>query len=161
VRAARPSRVTAESAAPVVLPPVPPISPPALTSREAQLLAALVSDPAASSAALGRGLGIAAGTVRKALGALRAKLGARPDADGVALVALARAGCSPTRPRLVREDRGDLVGVAADAARPCGWSTAGGMYGGSPQPTTQATVAQEADAKHGEQATDHRRVRGG
>jgi DNA-binding CsgD family transcriptional regulator len=90
VRAARPSRVTAESAAPVVLPPVPPISPPALTPREAQLLAALAADPAASSAALGRGLGIAAGTVRKALGGLREKLGAGKDADGAALVALAR-----------------------------------------------------------------------
>jgi len=64
---------------------------PVLTPREAQLLAALAADPAASSAALGGGLGIAAGTVRKALGALRAKLGAGADADGATLVALARA----------------------------------------------------------------------
>jgi len=50
----------------------------------------LAADPAASSAALGSSLGIAAGTVRKALGALREKLGAGKDADGAALVALAR-----------------------------------------------------------------------
>jgi len=66
------------------------VSAPVLTPREAQLLAALAADPAASSAALGGGLGIAAGTVRKALGALREKLGAAKDADGTALVALAR-----------------------------------------------------------------------
>jgi len=77
-----------------------PLPPPTLTPREAQLLAALATVPAASSAALGRGLGIAAGTVRKALGALRAKLGAGQDADGAALVALAR-------------ERGLLVGEAA------------------------------------------------
>lgn len=71
------------------VPPAPVLSP-ALTSREAQLLAALAADPAASSAALGSCLGIAAGTVRKALGALREKLGAEKDADGAALVALAR-----------------------------------------------------------------------
>jgi len=71
--------------------PLVPASVPTLTPREAQLLAALAADPAASSAALGLGMGIAAGTVRKALGALRAKLGAGPDADGAALVALARA----------------------------------------------------------------------
>jgi len=71
--------------------PIASASAPTLTPREVQLLAALATDPAASSAALGRGLGIAAGTVRKALGALRAKLGAGQDADGAALVALARA----------------------------------------------------------------------
>jgi DNA-binding CsgD family transcriptional regulator len=67
--------------------PVAPVQ--ALTPREAQLLAALAADPAASSAALGGGLGSAAGTVRKALGALRAKLGAGRDVDGATLVALA------------------------------------------------------------------------
>jgi len=72
------------------------VSTPALTPREAQLLAALAADPAASSAALGGGLGIAAGTVRKALGVLREKLGAGTDADGAALVALARARGLPT-----------------------------------------------------------------
>jgi len=88
----RPRRALPEPLHPVVARPVPlaPASVPALTPREAQLLAALAADPAASSAALGRGLGLAAGTVRKALGALRAKLGAGPDADGAALVALAR-----------------------------------------------------------------------
>ncbi len=69
--------------------PIPIVPALALTPREAQLLAALAADPGASSAALGGGLGIAAGTVRKALGALRAKLGAGQDADGAALVALA------------------------------------------------------------------------
>ncbi len=98
--AKRPRRALPAPTAPVVARPVPLAPPSALTPREAQLLAALVADPAASSATLGGGLGIAAGTVRKALGALRAKLGAGPDADGAALVALGRA-------------RGLLVGEAA------------------------------------------------
>jgi len=90
-RAKRSRRALPEPLAPVVAQPVPLASAaPTLTPREAQLLAALAADPVASSAALGIGLGIAAGTVRKALGALRAKLGAGPDADGAALVALAR-----------------------------------------------------------------------
>jgi len=91
-RTKRPRRAVSEPVAPVTAHPMPlaPIYSPALTPREAQLLAALAADPAASSAALGGGLGIAAGTVRKALGALRAKLGAGPDADGAALVSLAR-----------------------------------------------------------------------
>jgi DNA-binding CsgD family transcriptional regulator len=71
--------------------PLPIVPVPVLTPREAHLLAALAADPAASSATLGAGRGIAAGTVRKALGALREKLGAGPDADGATLVALARA----------------------------------------------------------------------
>ncbi len=101
-RTKRPRRAVPAPAAPVTArsAPLVPASVPTLTPREAQLLAALASDPAASSAALGLGLGIAAGTVRKALGALRAKLGAGPDADGAALVALGRA-------------RGLLVGEAA------------------------------------------------
>ena len=49
---------------------------------------------------LGRGLGIAAGTVRKVLGTLREKLGVGSDVDGVGLVALAR-------------ERGLLTGEAA------------------------------------------------
>lgn len=77
-------------AEPVIMPMII-VAAPMLTPREAQLLAALATDPAASSAALGSSLGIAAGTVRKALGALRAKLGAGKGADGAALVALARA----------------------------------------------------------------------
>jgi len=91
-RAKRPRRAVPAPVAPVTARSVPigPSSVPTLTPREAQLLAALAADPAASSAALGGGLGIAAGTVRKALGALRAKLGAGPDADGAALIALAR-----------------------------------------------------------------------
>ncbi len=101
-RAKRSRRALPEPLAPVVAQPVPLASAaaPTLTPREVQLLAALAADPAASSAALGGGLGIAAGTVRKALGALRAKLGAGPDADGAALVALAR-------------ERGLLTGEAA------------------------------------------------
>jgi type IV secretion system protein VirD4 len=90
---------SATEAAPMTL-PIPIARVPALTPREAQLLMALAADPAASSAALGGGLGIAAGTVRKALGALRAKLGTGKDADGAALVALAR-------------ERGLLTGEAA------------------------------------------------
>ncbi len=70
--------------------PLAPVSAPALTPREAQLLAALAADPGASSAALGSCLGVAAGTVRKALVVLRAKLGAGSNADAAALVALAR-----------------------------------------------------------------------
>jgi len=91
-RAKRPRRAVPAPVAPVTARSVPigPSPVPTLTPREAQLLAALAADPAASSAALGGGLGIAAGTVRKALGALRAKLGAGPDADGAALIALAR-----------------------------------------------------------------------
>jgi len=91
-RAPRPREAVREPAAPILAQPVPIASAavPTLTPREAQLLAALAADPAASSAALGGDLGIAAGTVRKALGALRQKLGAGPDADGAALVALAR-----------------------------------------------------------------------
>jgi len=89
----------AAEAAPLTL-PIPIARVPALTPREAQLLMALAADPAASSAALGGGLGIAAGTVRKALGALREKLGTGKDADGAALVALAR-------------ERGLLTGEAA------------------------------------------------
>ncbi len=104
-RVPQPSEAVRESAPPSVARPVPPapVPPPALTPREAQLLAALAADPAASSAALGGGLGIAAGTVRKALGGLRAKLGAGKDADGAALVALARA-----RRLLADDGRGGL-----------------------------------------------------
>jgi len=92
VLAERPRKAVRESAAPILAQPVPiaSASVPTLTPREAQLLAALAADPASSSAALGRGLGIAAGTVRKALGVLREKLGAVKDTDGTALVALAR-----------------------------------------------------------------------
>ncbi len=90
-RAPQPGRVVVEPTASAVPQPMPLTLSPALTPREAQLLAALAADPAASSAALGSGLGIAAGTVRKALGALREKLGAGKDADGAVLVALARA----------------------------------------------------------------------
>jgi len=92
-RAKRPRRAVSGPTSPVVAGPVPlaPTLAPALTPREAQLLAALAADPAASSAALGGRLGIAAATVRKALVALREKLGAGKDADGAVLVALARA----------------------------------------------------------------------
>ncbi len=91
-RAKRPRTAVPTVAVPCVAEATPiPIAPlPTLTPREAQLLAALAADPGASSAALGGGLGIAAGTVRKALRALRAKLGAEKDAGGAALVALAR-----------------------------------------------------------------------
>ncbi len=85
---------------------------PALTPREAQLLAALAADPAASSAALGAGLGIAAGTVRKALGALRAKLGAGQDTDGAALVTLGR------ERGLLADEGGAVVGGRVVAFRP-------------------------------------------
>ncbi len=90
--AKRPCRALPEPTPPVVAHPMPlaPVSAPALTPREAQLLAALAADPGASSAALGGGLGVAAATVRKALGGLREKLGAGKDADGATLVALAR-----------------------------------------------------------------------
>jgi len=90
-RAQRPRPAVPIAAEPAPAPaPMTSVSAPVLTPREAQLLTALMVEPAASSAALGSGLGIAAGTVRKALGALRAKLGAAKDADGAALVALAR-----------------------------------------------------------------------
>ncbi len=89
-RTAVPSAVPIEAEAAPMIMLMTGASAPALTPREAQLLAALAAEPSASSAALGGGLGIAAGTVRKALGALRAKLGAGKDADGAALVALAR-----------------------------------------------------------------------
>jgi len=89
-RARTPHQVVAVAEGAVAEPPVS-VAPPPLTPREVQLLVALAADPGASSATLGGGLGIAAGTVRKALGALRAKLGAGQDADGAALVALARA----------------------------------------------------------------------
>ena len=96
-RAKRQSTVVPPVAVPIAAEaaPLPPtatvVSAPALTPREAQLLAALAADPAASSAVLGGSLGLAAGTVRKALGVLREKLGSGKDADGAALVALARA----------------------------------------------------------------------
>jgi len=100
-RAPRPRKAVREPAAPILAQPVPiaSASVPTLTPREAQLLAALAADPGASSAALGSCLGIAAGSVRKALGALRAKLGAGPDADRAALVALARARAADQRGR--------------------------------------------------------------
>jgi len=71
--AKRPCRTLPEPTPPVVAQPMPlaPVSAPALTPREAQLLAALAADPGASSAALGSCLGLAAGTVRKALGLVR------------------------------------------------------------------------------------------
>jgi len=91
-RAKRPRTAVPSSAVPIAAEGAPmPIAPvPVLTPRETQLLAALAADPASSSTALGGGLGIAAGTVRKALGTLREKLGSAKDADGTALVALAR-----------------------------------------------------------------------
>lgn len=75
-------------------------------------LAHLAADPAASSAALGGGPGVAAGTVRKALVVLREKLGAGKDADGAALVALARAG------GLAIGEAGDGAGKRVVASRP-------------------------------------------
>jgi len=120
VRAKRPRKVVPVPVVPLVVESVPvPLAPvPALTPREAQLLAALATDPAASSAALGGGLGIAAGTVRKALGVLREKLGAGTDADGVALVALARAWGLLTGE--AASDGGFVYAVAHAKHRACG-----------------------------------------
>ena len=67
-----------------------PAQQPALTRREAEALAALAADPAASSVVLGRRLGVSAGTARKYLEAVRAKLGVGKEVAGAALVALAR-----------------------------------------------------------------------
>jgi DNA-binding CsgD family transcriptional regulator len=64
---------------------------PALTRREAGVLAALAADPAASSVVLGGRLGVSSGTARKYLEAVRAKLGVGKEVAGAALVALARA----------------------------------------------------------------------
>ena len=116
-RAPQSGRVVVEPTASAVPRPMPLALSPTLTPREAQLLSALAVDPAASSAALGGGLGIAPATVRKALAALRAKLGAEKDADGAALVALARTQGLPIDEAAPGEGGGDdLVGSAADAA---------------------------------------------
>ncbi len=118
-RVPQPRVAAREPVAPTMARPVPSVSAPvpALTPREAQLLAALAADPASSSTALGIGLGIAAGTVRKSLVVLREKLGAEKDADGAALVALGRVrGLLLGEGGTGGEGGNDLVGSAADAA---------------------------------------------
>ena len=54
-----------------------PPAPRPLTEAEAALLQAMVAQPAVSSGDLAKGLGIAASTVRKRQGAIRAKLGGK------------------------------------------------------------------------------------